>query len=70
MRGDCHLAQLAKSFDMRVLGLRRNPAAGRGAADALAAMKELGSLLPEADFVALTCSLTQETESLIGAKLV
>src|ERR1700693_932014 len=29
------LAQLAKTFDMRVVGLRRAPAAGRGAADAV-----------------------------------
>src|SRR6516225_10673547 len=29
------LAQLAKAFDMRVIGLRRDPSAGRGAADAV-----------------------------------
>jgi hypothetical protein len=43
------LAQLAKAFDMRVVGLRRDPAAGRGAADAVHTMNELMSLLPEAD---------------------
>jgi len=48
------LAQLAKAFDMRVVGLRRDPAAGRGAADAVHIMSELKVLLPEADFVALT----------------
>src|SRR5205085_2068131 len=53
------LAQLAKAFDMRVVGLRRDPAAGRGAADAVHAMGEFKSLLPEADFVALTCPLSQ-----------
>ena len=62
------LAELARPFDMRVIGLRRNPAAGRGAADAVHAMRELDSLLPEADFVALTCPLTQETENLIDAE--
>jgi phosphoglycerate dehydrogenase-like enzyme len=62
------LTRLAKAFDMRVIGLRRNPAAGRGAADAVHRMDELGSLLPEADFVALTCPLTKETENLIDAK--
>jgi phosphoglycerate dehydrogenase-like enzyme len=61
------LAQLAKAFDMRVEGLRLHPAAGRGAADAVHAVGELGSLLPEADFVALTCPLTDETENLIDA---
>jgi phosphoglycerate dehydrogenase-like enzyme len=62
------LARLAKAFDMRVVGLRRNPAAGRGAADVVHSMSELKSLLPEADFVALTCPLTPETENLIGAE--
>jgi len=61
------LAQLAKAFDMRVIGLRRDPAAGRGAADGVHTMGELKSLLPEADFVALTCPLTKETEKLVDA---
>jgi phosphoglycerate dehydrogenase-like enzyme len=62
------LAQLAKAFDMRVVGLRRDPAAGRGAADAVHTMGELRTLLPEADFVALTCPLTEETEKLIDTQ--
>lgn len=61
------LARLAKAFDMRVVGLRRDPAAGSGAADAVHAMGELISLLPEADFVALACPLAKETEKLIDA---
>ena len=61
------LARLAKAFDMRVIGLRRDPAAGAGAADLVHPMTALGSLLPEADFVALTCPLTPETEKLIDA---
>jgi phosphoglycerate dehydrogenase-like enzyme len=61
------LAQLAKVFDMRVEGMRLHPAAGRGAADAVHATRELRSLLPKADFVALTCPLTRETENLIDA---
>jgi len=62
------LAQLAKAFDMRVIGLRRDPAAGSGAADAVHKMGELLSILREADFVALTCPLTSETENLIDAE--
>ena len=62
------LAQLAKAFDMRVVGLRRDPGAGRGAADAVHAMGEFKSLLPEADFVALACPLTKETEKLVDAE--
>ncbi len=62
------LAQLAKAFDMPVVGLRRHPASGRGSADAVHAMDELNALLPDADFVALTCPLTAETENLIDAE--
>jgi D-2-hydroxyacid dehydrogenase (NADP+) len=62
------LAELAKAFDMRVVGLRRDPAAGRGAADAVHAMGEFKSLLSEADFVALTCRLAKETEKLVDAE--
>jgi phosphoglycerate dehydrogenase-like enzyme len=62
------LARLARAFDMRVVGLRRDPAAGRGAADAVHEMGEFKSRLPEADFVALTCPLTRETEKLVDAE--
>ena len=61
------LAQLAKAFDMRVIGIRRDPGAGAGHADAVHGMAELKVLLPQADFVALTCPLTPETEKLIDA---
>jgi phosphoglycerate dehydrogenase-like enzyme len=62
------LARLAKAFDMRVVGLRRDPSLGGGTADAVHPMSGLKSLLPEADFVALTCPLTNETEKLIDAE--
>jgi phosphoglycerate dehydrogenase-like enzyme len=62
------LARLAKVFDMQVIGLRRDIAAGGGAADAVLRMDELNAILPEADFVALTCPLTKETENLIGSE--
>jgi phosphoglycerate dehydrogenase-like enzyme len=61
------LAKLAKAFDMRVVGLRRNLSVGAGAADLVHPMTALGSLLPEADFVTVTCPLTLETEKLIDA---
>ena len=61
------LAQLAKAFGMRVIGIRRDPRAGAGHADAVHAMSDLDALLPQADFVALTCPLTAETEKLIDA---
>ena len=61
------LAKLAKAFDMRVIGLRRNTAAAGPGADAVHPIGELRRLLPEADIVALTCPLTPETQGLIGA---
>lgn len=61
------LVKLAKAFDMRVIGVRRDPAAGKGAADEVHAVGQLKSLLPQADVVALTCPLTRETENLIDA---
>jgi phosphoglycerate dehydrogenase-like enzyme len=61
------LAQLAKAFDLRVIGIRKNPAAGGDGADSVHGLGELKRLLPEADFVALTCPLTKETENLIDA---
>ncbi|MGC2199151.1 MAG: D-2-hydroxyacid dehydrogenase [Stellaceae bacterium] len=64
------LAQLAKAFDMHVVGLRRHPAAGRGAADAVHTTDELVSRLPEADFVALTCPLNNETEKLVNSEVL
>ena len=48
------LATLAKAFDMRVIGVGRND--------------NLLATLPEADFIALTCPLTPQTENLIDAK--
>jgi len=62
------LARLAKAFEMRVIGLRRDPASGAGAADSVHPMGAFKSLLPEADFVALTCPLTPETENLVDAE--
>jgi D-2-hydroxyacid dehydrogenase (NADP+) len=61
------LARLAKAFDMHVIGVRRDPAAGKGAADSVHAVADLNALLPQADIVALTCALTKETENLIDA---
>src|SRR5439155_26103748 len=60
------LARLAKAFDMRVIATRRDPS--KGAADKVVGEDGLLSVLPQADFVALTCPLTPKTENLIDAK--
>ena len=62
------LARLAKAFDMRVVGVRRDPAAGQGEADRVVGLDGLKDGLPEADFVALCCPLTPATENLINAE--
>lgn len=61
------LAKLAKAFDMRVIGTRRNTSGDRGPADTLVPIARLADVLPEADVVALTCPLTPETTGLINA---
>ena len=61
------LAHLAKAFDMHVIAFRQNPAAGPNGADEVHPLSDLPKHLPCADFVALTCPLTPETERLIGA---
>jgi phosphoglycerate dehydrogenase-like enzyme len=62
-----HLAKLCKAFDMKVLGIRRDPAQGANGADSIHGMAELVTLVPQADFVVLTCALTPETTGLMGA---
>jgi phosphoglycerate dehydrogenase-like enzyme len=61
------LAGLAKAFGMEVIGVRRDPAAGANGADAVHHFDRFSELLPRADFVALTCPLTPETQGIIGA---
>jgi phosphoglycerate dehydrogenase-like enzyme len=59
------LAQLCRAFDMTVIGIRQNPAAG--GADEVHGLDALPTLLPRADIVALTCPLTPATEGLMNA---
>lgn len=61
------VAALCKAFGMTVIGTRRDPASGGGAADEVHATSALTSLLPRADVVVLACALTPETTGLIGA---
>jgi phosphoglycerate dehydrogenase-like enzyme len=62
------LARLAKAFDMRVIGVRRDPSAGTQGADEIHGFDALPSLWGKADIVALTCPLTPETTGLVNAK--
>lgn len=62
-----HLAKLAKAFDMKVVGIRRDPKAGTNGADEIHGMADVVKLVPQADIVALTCALTPETTGLMSA---
>jgi D-2-hydroxyacid dehydrogenase (NADP+) len=61
------LATLARAFDMRVIGVRRSPRTPEDPVDAVVPPDRLAEVLREADYVALTCPLTRETERLMGA---
>ena len=60
-------ARLAKAFDLRVIGVKRDPSSGGEGVDSVHAVSELESVLPQADYVLLTCPLTKETEKIIDA---
>jgi D-2-hydroxyacid dehydrogenase (NADP+) len=62
------LAALAKAFGMRVVALKRDPTTSIGTADAVLSQDRLLDQLPEADYVALTCPLTPQTERMINAQ--
>ncbi|HEY4252470.1 MAG TPA: D-2-hydroxyacid dehydrogenase [Roseomonas sp.] len=60
------LARLARAFGMHVIGLKRDPSTGAEGADEVHAIAKLHEVLPRADYVALCCPLTPETQGLIG----
>ncbi|MBN9452557.1 MAG: D-2-hydroxyacid dehydrogenase [Bosea sp.] len=63
------LAKLASAFDMRVIGVRRS-AEPQPHVEALVHPGKLAEAVADADFVALTCPLTPETEGLIDARIL
>ena len=62
------LARLAKAFEMTVIGVRRNTAAIETQVDEAHPPGALPELLGRADFVVLTCPLTDETANIIDAR--
>ncbi|MCH7971942.1 MAG: D-2-hydroxyacid dehydrogenase [Chloroflexi bacterium] len=61
------LARFAKAFDMHVLATKRDPSTAVGPADDVVTPDRLGELVPQADFLALTCPLTPETTNIVDA---
>lgn len=60
-------ARYAKMLGMKVVGVRRSPRRDDDAAEAIVPPAELPRLLPEADWLVLTCPLTEETFHLVDA---
>jgi glycerate dehydrogenase len=59
-------ARRMKAFDMRVVGANRT-AQGDQNADAMGTLKDMDTLLPQADVLVISLPLTDETRGLIGA---
>lgn len=62
------LVRLAKAFDMRVNGIRRQASLGAAGADSVFGHDDLHDQLRAADLVVLACPLSAETENLIDAR--
>jgi phosphoglycerate dehydrogenase-like enzyme len=64
-----YIAEIAMSFGMKVIGLRRSPANSAAAKDGLRieAAPRLGALLPEADHVVNILPFTADTRRCFGA---
>ncbi|MFZ2154795.1 MAG: D-2-hydroxyacid dehydrogenase [Bradyrhizobium sp.] len=62
------LAKLARAFDMKVIGIKRDVSSGSGDAEKVVSTDALLQILPTADYVALTCPLTPQTQNIIDAK--
>jgi phosphoglycerate dehydrogenase-like enzyme len=60
------IAKRAKAFDMKVIGIRRNPVSGGNHVDSILGPSALLSVLPVADYVVLALPLTNETEQFFG----
>jgi phosphoglycerate dehydrogenase-like enzyme len=60
------IAKRCKAFDMKVIGVRRRPTDGRGAADVVQGIEQLHEVLAVSDVVILVVPLTAETRGLIG----
>jgi phosphoglycerate dehydrogenase-like enzyme len=61
--------RLAKSLGMRVIGVR-NTALPHAGCDAVVTTADLDRVLPEADFLLLTCPLTPQTRNLIDRRRI
>ena len=61
------IGRLARTLGLHVLGVRRSPVTERDHVDELHPPERLAALLPRADWLVLSCPLTNETRGLIDA---
>jgi len=61
------VAKLAAAFDMNVIATKRDPSTVQGSPAQVYTPDRLPELLPQADFVVLTCPLTPDTECIIDS---
>lgn len=61
------IADLARAFGMRVLGVNRSGQSSHPSLDTTVSISMMSEVLPYADFVILACPLTPETQGLINA---
>ena len=64
------LARLASGLGMRVLGVRRDPSRPAPGVERVVAPEQLGDLVSEADFLAVTTALTPATRGLVSAEVI
>jgi len=62
------VAEFAKMLKLHVIGVRRSPRRPDDPVDEMATPDRLAEVLPRADYVMLTCPLTNETKHIIDAK--
>ena len=62
------LARLARAFGMYVIGVRRSPGTNQDQADEVVHPDVLDTVLPRADWLAVTANLTSETRGAIDAR--
>src|SRR5690606_5341526 len=60
-------AHYARMLGLKVIGVRRSPRRPQDPVDELVTPAALGSVLPRADFLVMTCPLTASTRHLIDA---
>ena len=61
------IARLARAIGLRVIGVRRSPGGEGDHVDSMVTPAELVSVLPQADWLAIACPLTNETRGIIDA---